>query len=162
LQVGTALNKNIERVIEALEGIPCTLVIIGRLSAPIRDSLATRKIAFENYHSLSHEEVIQEYRKADMLCFVSTYEGFGMPILEAQATGRVVVTSDCYSMPEVAGKGALLADPNSVASIREAILTVIQNAPLRNELIAEGLQNSRRFRGEEIALQFEKLYESVS
>lgn len=162
LQVGTAPNKNIERVIEALEGIPCTLVIIGRLSDPLRNSIASRKISVENYHSLSHEEVIEEYRKADMLCFVSTYEGFGMPILEAQATGRVVVTSDCYSMPEVAGRGALLADPNSVESIREAILTVIRNAALRNELIADGLENSRRFRGEEIALQYEKLYETFS
>jgi glycosyltransferase involved in cell wall biosynthesis len=162
LQIGTAPNKNLHRLIEALEGISCTLVIIGRITESIRTSLAERNISFENYHSLSNEDVIEEYRKADMLCFVSTYEGFGMPILEAQATGRVVVTSDCYSMPEVAGKGALLADPNSVASIREAIQTVVQNATVRNELIAKGLENSRRFRADEIALQFEKLYDSFS
>lgn len=162
LQVGTAPNKNVDRVIEALEGIPCTFVIIGRLSNSVRNSIVSRKIAVENYHSLSHEEVIEQYRKADMLCFVSTYEGFGMPILEAQTTGRVVVTSDCCSMPEVAGGGALLADPYSVASIRKAILSAIQNASLRKELIVKGLENSRRFRGEEIALRFEKLYESFS
>lgn len=160
LQVGTAPNKNIERVIQALQGIPCTLVIIGRISNELEEKLEAANIKYENFHSLSQEEVVKEYQLADLVCFVSTYEGFGMPILEAQATGRVVVTSDCFSMPEVAGQGALLANPESIPSIREAILRVIQDAALRKQLIENGIKNIRRFRGDVIALQFEDLYRS--
>jgi glycosyltransferase involved in cell wall biosynthesis len=162
LQIGTAPNKNLSRVIEALRGICCTLVIVGRLSESQNKQLVASQITFENYHSLSQAEVVRQYQLADILCFASTYEGFGMPILEAQATGRVVVTSDCCSMPEVAGKGAMLANPFIVASIRNAIVEVINNNTLRNTLIEEGLKNIQRFRGEQIALQFKELYESFT
>jgi glycosyltransferase involved in cell wall biosynthesis len=160
LQIGTAPNKNIDRLIDALEGIPCVLVIIGRLSEEIQHRIILRRIKFENYYSLPREEVVRQYQLADMLCFVSTYEGFGMPILEAQATGRAVITSDCFSMPEVAGSGALLANPRSVESIRHAILTVIHDPTVRNNLVTNGLSNIRRFHGEEIALKFLGLYET--
>lgn len=160
LQIGTAPNKNLERVIDALEDIPCKLIIIGRLQNSVETRLKERRIQFENYHSLDQQEVVRQYQLADLLCFVSTYEGFGMPILEAQATGRVVVTSDCYSMPEVAGEGALLANPHSVSSIRDAVLQLIRDTTLRNHLIEKGFVNTQRFRGEQIALQFGELYES--
>jgi glycosyltransferase involved in cell wall biosynthesis len=84
-----------------------------------------------------------------------------MPILEAQATGRVVVTSDRFSMPEVAGDGALLANPESIPSIREAIIRIIQDRSLRDQLIENGTKNIQRFRGDVIALQFEDLYRSL-
>jgi glycosyltransferase involved in cell wall biosynthesis len=161
LQIGTAPNKNIERLIEALRGISCRLVIIGRISEEISKRLQSAQITYENYHSLSQEEVVREYTLADLICFVSTYEGFGMPILEAQATGRVVVTSDRFSMPEVAGDGALLANPESIPSIREAIIRIIQDRSLRDQLIENGTKNIQRFRGDVIALQFEDLYRSL-
>jgi glycosyltransferase involved in cell wall biosynthesis len=161
LQVGTAPNKNIARVIQALQVIPCTFVIIGRLSDELKEQLQKTGIDYENYHSLSQEEVVREYELADIVCFASTYEGFGMPILEAQATGRAVVTSDRFSMPEVAGNGALLVNPESIPSIRDGILQVIQNESLRNELIENGVKNIQRFRGDVIALQFEDIYRSM-
>jgi glycosyltransferase involved in cell wall biosynthesis len=55
--------------------------------------------------------VINEYNKSDILAFVSTSEGFGMPILEANAVGRVVVTSNITSMPEVANNAAHYVNP---------------------------------------------------
>ena len=72
-----------------------------------------------------------------MLTFVSTYEGFGLPILESQATGRPVVTSNVSSMPEVAGDAACLVNPYDADSIREGILRVINDDAYRKDLMGE-------------------------
>ena len=99
LQVGTTYNKNLERLIEAIKDIPCRLNIIGILSQDLIYLLEKNKIVYVNYTNLSQEAIIQQYIDCDMLSFVSTYEGFGMPIIEANATGRPVVTSNLLSMP---------------------------------------------------------------
>ena len=77
--------------------------------------------------NLTHEEIVSEDRKADIINFPSLFEGFGMPIIEGQATGRIVITSNLSPMKEVAGNGAILVDPYSVNEIRNAYLSVIQN-----------------------------------
>jgi glycosyltransferase involved in cell wall biosynthesis len=93
--------------------------------------------------------------------FASTYEGFGLPIIEANAVGRPVVTSHLWSMPEVAGKSALLVDPYDVASIRDGVLSIIEDAHLRSVLIKNGLENIKRFRLSLIAEQYSALYQEV-
>ena len=105
--------------------------------------------------------LIEKYRSADMVAMCSTHEGFGMPILEAQATGRVVLTSNCSSMPDVAGAGALLVDPYSVTSMKEGIQKLCTDAELRNQLILEGFKNTQRFLPEEIAKQYLALYKRL-
>ena len=96
---------------------------------------------------------------ADILAFVSTYEGFGLPIIEAQAIGRVVITSNLASMPEVAGKGALFVNPFSVEEIREGIVSLIENEHDRATLIKRGLENVKRFDKEKIANQYQEIYD---
>lgn len=162
LQVGTAPNKNIERLAQALKGIACTLVVIGRISRQLEQILADNQIRFENHRDLDALEVVEQYRKADLLVFASVLEGFGMPILEAQAVGRPVVTSDCTSMPDVAGGAAELVDPFSVASIRAGLLRVIHNDAYRNELIDRGRQNTKRFEITKIADQYLKIYQDIA
>ena len=162
LQVGTAFNKNIERLASALENISCTLVIIGKLSPKQQEILQAKGIRFENYFRLPIEELYREYCKADMLVFVSTVEGFGMPILEAQASALPVITSNCSSMPEVAGDGALLVDPLNIESIRSGIMSVIADKKLRTSLVEAGLQNVKRFSKERVAEQYLQLYHSLS
>ena len=93
--------------------------------------------------------------------FASTYEGFGLPILEAQATGRPVVTSNLGSMPEAAGDGALMVDPFSVEAIRAAVTSIMARSDLRSSLIERGLANVRRFQPREIAQQYARIYERV-
>jgi len=88
----------------------------------------------------------------------STQEGFGMPILEAQATGRVVLTSNCSSMPDVAGNGALFVDPFSEESIRQGLEKLCTDANLRDELITKGFENTQRFLPEEVAKKYLALY----
>jgi glycosyltransferase involved in cell wall biosynthesis len=162
LQVGTAPNKNLPRLIEALQGLDITLVVIGPLEESLRQLLAQHRIRYETHRNLSEPEVVSLYRSVDLVAFASTLEGFGMPILEAQATGRPVLTSNCASMPDVAGGGALLVDPTSVASIRAGLQRLLQDPTCRQELIERGLANVRRFSASEIAGQYLQLYQSLA
>ena len=73
---------------------------------------------------LTDGELVEAYRRCDMVVFASLYEGFGLPILEAQAMGRPVITSNFRAMREAAGDGALLVDPYSVEAIRDAVLRI--------------------------------------
>ena len=161
LHIGTKANKNLLRTIEALKGIDCELSIIGKLNREQEKALKEAQINYRNSSNLSEAEIIAEYRRCDLLSFVSNYEGFGLPILEAQAIGRVVLTSNCASMPEVAGEGALFVDPFSVQSIREGILKLIEDRNLREQLIEKGKENVKRFEPKEIAKQYQALYEEV-
>jgi glycosyltransferase involved in cell wall biosynthesis len=158
LQVGTVWNKNLERVAEALKGIPCHLEIVGPLSAEQDNALSANGISFSNHVGVSDEELLSLYQSCDLVVFASTYEGFGLPILEAQTVGRPVVTSNRCSMPEVAGGAACLVDPESVASIREGILKILHDEAYREDLIHKGFENVKRFSPEHIAVQYAKLY----
>jgi glycosyltransferase involved in cell wall biosynthesis len=161
LQVGTSANKNIPRLVEALHGLEVTLVLIGRLTAELKQLLAEQQIRYENHCGIDESEVLALYRTADLVAFASTLEGFGMPILEAQAVGRPVLTSNCTSMPAVAGDAAVLVDPTSVASIREGLLRLIEDDTYRNELIARGRQNVKRFDSQAIAQRYLDVYHAV-
>jgi len=162
LQVGTSeQNKNICRLAEALRGIPCRLDIVGRLTERQRLTLEHNSISYTEQWGLSDEEMIQRYRDCDMVVFASTYEGFGMPIVEGNATGRPVVTSNICSMPEVAGSAACLVDPFDCSSIRHGVLRVINDPGYRSHLIAQGFENVKRFRADTIAAQYAALYREV-
>ena len=161
LHLGTKENKNLERLIEAISGITCHLHIIGKLTGNQASLLKQHSILYTNAHNLEFSHIVEEYKKADVISFVSLYEGFGMPIIEAQATGRVVVTSNCSSMPEVGGDGALYVDPTDVNSIRSGIKKVIEHEGLRHKLIENGLENVKRFSAKEIAAKYAALYERV-
>lgn len=94
------------------------------------------------------------------LVFPSLYEGFGLPILESQACGTPVITSNISSMPEVAGKGALYVDPYSIDDIVKGILR-LRSGQVREKLIKKGFENIKRFSWEKCARETLKvLYES--
>jgi glycosyltransferase involved in cell wall biosynthesis len=161
LQIGTKANKNLPRLAQAMRGLDATLVIIGKLDKDLLRLLSAYNIRYENYSGLSEAEVVDLYRSSDILAFASTLEGFGMPILEAQAIGRVVLTSNCTSMPDVAGGGALLVDPYSVSSIRAGLIRLIEDSSLRQQLISRGLRNTKRFSSDAIAAQYLQVYQSI-
>jgi alpha-1,3-rhamnosyl/mannosyltransferase len=85
------------------------------------------------------------YRAADVLVFPSSYEGFGLPPLEAMASGTPVVASGSASIPEVVGDAALLVDPQRPDDLANGIQRVLQDAELRSELIRRGLVRARLF-----------------
>ena len=161
LQIGTGSNKNLERVAEALRAMPCHLRIVGKVSDEQVTTLQQSGIDYSCVSNISDEEIVQEYCQCDMLAFVSTYEGFGLPIVEAQATGRPVITSTVCSMPEVAGTAACLVDPFDVSSIREGILKIINDSAFRDRLIQQGFENVERFRPETIARQYVEFYREM-
>jgi glycosyltransferase involved in cell wall biosynthesis len=161
LHIGNSPNKNLARHAAALSGLNCHLHVIGKISEPEVELLKKHQLSFEISYNLTLEEVNKAYQEADILLFCSTIEGFGMPILEAQTVGRVVITSNISSMPEVAGEGAYLVDPLSISDIRDAIVRVCQDDNYRNNLIQKGFENVKRFNPETVARQYEAVYEQV-
>lgn len=162
LQVGTGENKNLLRLIEALAGIPCHLSIVGKLNERQKAALQHYGVEYSNSYDLSPAEMLAKYQDCDLVTFVSTFEGFGMPIIEANSVERVVITSNISSMPETAADAALLVDPFDVASIRKGLVRVCSDAQLRQRLIAAGRKNKLRFHPGAIARQYYELYRSIA
>lgn len=163
LQIGTATNKNLERIIPALQDIPCRYVILGILSDHQKFLLTQNRIEFENIaKAISDQEVIGLYQSCDLVSFVSTLEGFGMPIVEGNATGRAVITGNTTSMPEIAGDAAHLVDPYDIGAIREGFVQLIHNDEYRAQLIDRGYKNAQRFDKERIAEQYFSLYRRIA
>ena len=162
LQIGTRPNKNLPRLIHALKGLKCRLKIIGPLDQELRDELARSSISYEAVTQLDEAGMFRAYCECDIVSFVSTYEGFGMPIVEAQAVERPVVTSNCSSMPEVAGAGACLVDPYNIDSIRQGFERVINDTAFRESLIKHGRANRQRFDRVEVARRYLELYDKLT
>lgn len=161
LHIGTFWNKNLERSILALEGIKCHLRIVGKIDDKITQLLKDKKIEYSNIMNLSDDEIKYEYINCDIVNFPSIYEGFGMPVIEGQKTGRIVISSNIEPIKEIAGEGAYLIDPFSVEDMRNAYLEVIKNKGLRTTLIKKGLQNVERFEVRKIAQQYIEVYNSI-
>jgi len=159
LQIGTKKNKNIPRVIEALKGLDVHFRIIGKLDKKTKDLLKCSNIDFSNTCGLTDEEILKEYYNCNIVSFPSLYEGFGMPIIEGQATGRVVVTSDIKPMNEIAGPNSvILVNPYSINSIRNGFVKAI-GIPLN--VINLGIINSSRFSVKNISKLYYNIYNSI-
>lgn len=158
LFIGTKVNKNLERCIAAMNGIHAKLQVIGKLSDKQTELLKKNGINFTNVFGLSDEEIKKAYQDCDIVCFPSTYEGFGMPIIEAQATGRPVITSNIGAMKEVARDSVCFIDPYSIQSIREGIEKVIRDDQYRKSLVEKGKKNIKRFEVSTIAKKYIEIY----
>ena len=94
---------------------------------------------------MSEEEKWELLRNAEAFLFPTLYEGFGLPVLEAQAVGVPVVASDTSSSPEIGGAGAIYADPLVSESIAEQAWKLLSEKDVRDAIIAAGRENVRRF-----------------
>jgi glycosyltransferase involved in cell wall biosynthesis len=155
-------RKNLERLIAAFaaSGLSHQLVLAGRagwLSAPILAAIAAQpadvrqKILLPGFVPDSDKAALLS--GATALLYPSLYEGFGFPVLEAQACGTAVLTANSSSLPEVAGDGALLVNPTQTHSLTAALLRLATDEALRAQLIAKGLANVRRFSWAKTAVQ---------
>jgi glycosyltransferase involved in cell wall biosynthesis len=127
-----------------------------------RAELDRAGIRYRVSRGLSGGQMVRAYEECDLVVFASTYEGFGMPIVEANAVGRPLVMSNLEPMVSVAGGAACLVDPYDPASIRGGVLRVIQDPAYREELIRRGLENVRRFSSAAIAEAYLGVYRELA
>lgn len=162
LHVGTKPNKNLLRVIGALAGIRCVLVVVGVLTQSACELLRRGGVAYESHVNVESSVIVKLYETCDLVSFPSTYEGFGLPILEGQTVGRPVLTSDAEPMLSVAGRGgALFVDPLSEESIRNGFRSLIADSALRTRLVEVGRANCARYSMEAVAASYEALYRGL-
>jgi glycosyltransferase involved in cell wall biosynthesis len=145
--VGTLIR--VFRRLKQARGIPHQLVLGGRIAwgpevvAAAQDLAETGDCRILDFVSTADLPIL--YGAADAFVFLSLYEGFGLPPLEAMASGTPVVVSNAAALPEVAGDAALQVPPTDEAAIAEAILRVVGDADLRRELSVKGLRQAARF-----------------
>mgnify|MGYP005839586467 CR=1 FL=1 len=161
LFVGTKWNKNLERTIVSLYNIKCVLIIIGKLTTEQINLLNKYKIKYENYFEVDQDQLIEIYKNSDMLLFPSTNEGFGMPIIEAQAASVPVITSNIEPMKQVAGNGALLVDPYDAISIKNAVEKIINDDVLRKKIVEQGSENVKNYHPSAISEKYYQLYKKI-
>jgi glycosyltransferase involved in cell wall biosynthesis len=160
LQVGTGIHKNLGTVIKALEGLNCRLIIVGNLSGEQIAALHAKNIEYESRSNLTESEIIEQYINCDLVTFVSLHEGFGMPLIEAQALGRPVVTSKCGALAKVnQGSAPDLDDPMDHVSLKKMIMRLLEDEEYRNFHLNAGYKNIERFSGDAVVSQYCAIYQ---
>jgi len=165
-------HKNLGRLIEAFDLVrrkgldELKLVLIGddisryaALRRAVHQHQLHKYVRFLGY--MPEETLAVMYRLAGVFVFPSLYEGFGLPPLEAMASGTPVVTSNVSSLPEVAGDAALLVDPLDPSAIADGIYRVLTDRPLQSELRAKGLARARQFSWEQSVRRVRQIYGEV-
>ncbi len=165
-------HKNLVRLIEAFDDLrrsgfdDLKLLIIGdeisklpALRRAVHRHKLHKQVRFLGY--LPDETLAILYRLAAVFVFPSLYEGFGLPPLEAMASGAPVVTSNVSSLPEVAGDAAVLVDPYDVDSIVDGIRRVLTDPALADELRRKGPVRAREFSWERSVARTRDLYHQV-
>ena len=161
LFIGTTPNKNLERSILALRGLNIRLYILGSPSLTQQQLMQEHHIRFTSYEGLTDLQVAELYQTADLVLYPSLYEGFGMPVIEAQRSGRILVTSNIEPMVSVSGGGAFFVDPYHPDSIRKGVLNAIGDEEQRKAHISKGFENVKQYSLETIAAQYLALYVEV-
>lgn len=170
---GFSPRKNILGLIEAFG------ILMEKYHENIKLVIAGRKgSSYETYKNRAEELNIDDkvlfpgfialddlpylYNASELFIYPSFYEGFGLPPIEAMACGVPVIASDTTSIPEIAGDSARLIDPQNTSDMAEAMLNVLQDEDLRNELIQKGLKRSRQLSWKNTAKQMLNVYEKFS
>lgn len=165
-------RKNVARVVRAFaqlkktKRIPHKLIIAGEfrwMPDQVMKEIENAKIAEHCLFlkDLTDPELACLYSSCEMLVWPSLYEGFGLPVLEAMSLGAPVVTSNCSSLPEVAGDAALLVDPRSIDEIANAMWRILNEPDLANRLREKGRHRASQFSWVKTAQILANVFESV-
>jgi glycosyltransferase involved in cell wall biosynthesis len=162
-------RKNLVRLLQAHASLPKNyarefpLVIAGKIAwddgetvKAIQAAVTDKRCLWLNYVSDIEKRALLQATQG--LIFASLYEGFGLPILEAFASGAPVITSNCTSMPEVAQDAGILVDPYKLDSIQAALLRLIEDGSLKQSLASKGRGVSKQFNWSKTAASTAEIY----
>ena len=165
-------RKNISTLVEAYQrlrsnhpNLRTKLILIGGESPLFADV----RLKIRNYREdvifkgfVTDRELREYYRRATVVAYPSLYEGFGLPPLEAMASGTPVVTSITSSIPEVVGEAAIMVSPYDYQQLSEALAKVISNPTLRRHLREKGLEQVKKFNWVLVARNVISVYHEIA
>lgn len=155
--------KQFELVVKALKNTPYKLAIVGGKLSEKETRFVDENLGIDKYVQfgyLSNGELNELYNQAVCLAYPSSYEGFGIPVLEAQRAGCPVIAYNASSIPEIIGDTPLLLDELSVSAFLDK-LDILKDNERRNTIISLGLENSKRFSWEKMGEEYVSLYKGV-
>jgi glycosyltransferase involved in cell wall biosynthesis len=164
---GDAPTKNSEALINLFANA-ATLSDINLVIAGFRNIknsyIANKYKNLKNVHFIPYatqEEIIGLYKNSELFIFPSTYEGFGIPLLEAMKCEVPIICSNVTSLPEIAGNAAILINPYNFNEIEDKILFLLENKVKQQELINNGLVQLKKFSWEKSAKNILKIYNKM-
>jgi len=166
-------RKNIMRLIKAFEVMTLeddiVLKIVGNFSniftlskeeqEILQKARENKKIIF--LENIGNQKLVELYQKAMIFIFPSTYEGFGLPPLEAMACGTPVISSNIAPLSEVCGDAAIYIDPYSVKDIADTMSTLLEDVVLQNDLIKKGFHRVKQFTWDTSAKKYIEVFKKV-
>lgn len=164
-------RKNIRRILESFDLAQgqlkesVGLVIAGEQGwkfnreETLRGIQHQKDVLFTGF--VSDKDLPLLYSAAEGFLFPTLYEGFGIPVLEAQQCGTPVIASNCSALPETGGDAALYVDPKNPSSIAEAMVQLLTDEDLRQKLVQKGYENAKRFSWDESAEKLNEIIEKV-
>lgn len=169
LTVGTVEpRKNLMGLLEGMltSRIDMPLVVIGK-STDYRKKVQQlidsrpRELKVFFLSGINDSELRALYQSAEAMIYPSLFEGFGLPVVEAQASGCPVITSNISSMPEAGGNAAIYVDPEKPEEIGRVIETLLNNSAIAGKMIEKGLENAQLYTPELYARQLINLYKNI-
>lgn len=155
--------KQFQFTVEATKDTPYKLAIVGGKLSEAEVAFLDRTIGRDKYvytGFLSNEELNELYNQAVCLAYPSAYEGFGIPVLEAQRAGCPVIAYNASSIPEVIGETPLLLNSLTVSEFHDKLNLLKQNS-VRKEIVEAGLINSKRFSWKKMGEEYVELYKEL-
>ncbi|GHE43608.1 glycosyltransferase family 4 protein [Sphingobacterium griseoflavum] len=159
-------RKNAFQIVKAMETLDIPLVIIGKETAyaeEIKQYVAERKleqqVLFRKVQSM--DDLAAIYHMAKLFVYPSTYEGFGIPIIEALYAGTPVITTHAGVFPEAAGPFSYFIDPEDIEELRYAITSVLSSSSMQQHMIEKGIAYAQQFNDDILAQQWISCYKSL-
>ncbi len=161
LIIGTTKNKNLDRILEVVRNLKFEIIILGKINIEQQKFLKENKIKFRNYIDISEKKLIDIYNSSMLLLFPSLYEGFGLPIIEAQRMCVPVITSNISPMKEIVKNSGILVNPKNIEEIKKSLKKLIYNKNFREKIIKKGYKNSFRFKSSQASQKYFQLYKKL-
>ncbi len=167
LTVGTiGPRKNLMNLLKGMvsEKTNIPLVVVGKSTGyqqRARSFIEENRVQVIFLHGIKDAELAVLYQSATAMIYPSLFEGFGLPVAEAQASGCPVITSNTSSLPEAGGDAAIYFNPEKPEEIGKAIKSILAGQNYRETIIAKGRINAQRFTQDKYANQLRKLYKSI-